>query len=178
MGRKVALLRAINVGGRKLPMAELRGLCAELGWSDVQTYIQSGNLIFDAPGDTDALEATLERSIERRFGLGVPVIIRTAEHWSHLPTANPFPDEARDAPNRLLMLLSKRPPAEDAAEALEQRAAAGEKARRAGDAVWIYFPDGSGTSKLSPTVIDRLIGSPSTSRNYRTVVKLKEMLEA
>ena len=60
MGRMVALLRAVNVGGRKLPMAELRALCAGLGWSDVATYIQSGNLVFTAPGKPDAIEAALE----------------------------------------------------------------------------------------------------------------------
>ena len=60
MGRMVALLRAVNVGGRKLPMAELRALCAELGWEDVATYIQSGNVVFTADGKPAALEAALE----------------------------------------------------------------------------------------------------------------------
>jgi uncharacterized protein (DUF1697 family) len=64
MGRMVALLRAVNVGGRKLPMAELRALCAGLGWSDVATYIQSGNLVFAAPGKAEAIETKLERAIE------------------------------------------------------------------------------------------------------------------
>ena len=56
MGRMVALLRAVNVGGRKLPMAELRALCAELGWDDVATYIQSGNIVFTAKGKAEAIE--------------------------------------------------------------------------------------------------------------------------
>ena len=62
--------------------------------------------------------------------------------------------------------------------AADVEAAAGEKAKRAGDALWIYYPEGSGTSKLTPSTIDKAIGSPATSRNYRTVVKLKEMLES
>jgi len=178
MGQKVALLRAINVGGRMLPMATLRELCGGLGWQNVRTYIASGNVLFEADGANEANEAALEAAIAGRFPFKVPVVVRTAKQWADYPGSNPFLDEARDAPNRLLMLLSKQPPADGAAQAIEQRGAAGEKARRAGDALWIYFPDGSGTSKLTPTAIDKAIGSPATSRNYRTVVKLKEMLES
>jgi len=177
MGQKVALLRAINVGGRMLPMAALRELCAGLGWRNVRTYIASGNVLFEAGGTNEANEAALEAAIAERFPFQVPVVVRTAEQWAGYPGSNPFIDEARDAPNRLLMLLSKQPPNDGAAQAVEQRARAGERARRVGDALWIFFPDGSGTSKLSPTAIDKAIGSPATSRNYRTVVKLKEMLE-
>ena len=178
MGQKVALLRAINVGGRMLPMADLRAICADLGWRNVRTYIASGNVLFDAEGSTAANEAALETAIAARFPFEVPVVVRTAKQWSAFPASNPFPEAARDAPNRLLMLLSKRPPAAGAEDAIAARAAAGEQVRRAGDALWIYFPEGSGTSKLTPTAIDKAIGSPSTSRNYRTVVRLKEMLES
>src|SRR6185436_6084771 len=142
MGRRVALLRAVNVGGRKLPMAELRALCAGLGWADVGTYIQSGNLLFTADGADAAVEEALEKAIAERFGLDVPVVVRTAAQWAKLPAANPFPAAAKDEPNRLMLLLSKRPPAEDAAEIIQARAAHGEKVRRAGDAIWIHFPNG------------------------------------
>ena len=178
MGRKIALLRAINVGGRMLPMAELRAICADLGWRNVRTYIASGNVLFDAEGSAAANEAALEAAIAARFPFKVPVVVRTATQWAAYPGSNPFPDAARDAPNRLLMLLSKRPPAAAAEDAIAARAAAGERVRRAGEALWIHFPEGSGTSKLTPSAIDKAIGSPSTSRNYRTVVKLKEMLES
>ena len=66
---RFALLRAVNVGGRKLPMAELRALCGELGWEDVETYIQSGNLVFDAEAGRPTLEAALEEAIKDRFGM-------------------------------------------------------------------------------------------------------------
>ena len=72
MARLIALLRAVNVGGRKLPMAELRALCAELGWKDAETYIQSGNLVFTASGRPAALEEKLEKAIEERFGFQRP----------------------------------------------------------------------------------------------------------
>ncbi len=177
MGRMVALLRAVNVGGRKLPMAELRALCAGLGWSDVATYIQSGNLVFSAPGKPEAIEAKLEQAIEKHFGLDVPVIVRSKAEWAHYPKTNPFPKAAKDEPARLHLLLSKRPPASGAAEAIQARARAGEQVRQAGGALWFHYPSGAGTSKLTPSLIDRAIGSPGTARNYNTVLKLLEMLE-
>ena len=176
MGRMIGLLRAVNVGGRKLPMAELRTLCAGLGWADVVTYIQSGNVVFTADCAPGEAEVALEDAIREAFGFDVPTVVRTAEQWRDYAPANPFPEAARDTPNYLLMLLSKRPPAPGAAEAIQARAAAGELVRQAGDALWIHFPAGSGTSKLTPSSIDKAIGSPATSRNYRTVVKLQEML--
>ena len=178
MGRMVALLRAVNVGGRKLPMAELRELCGELGWGDVATYIQSGNVVFTASGKADSIEERLEKAIEGRFGLDVPVIARTAAQWAQYPPGNPFPWAAKDEPNRLMLLLSKAPPARGAEEAIQARAVAGEQVKRAGDALWFHYPEGAGTSKLTPSLIDRAVGSPGTARNYRTVIRLKEMLEA
>jgi len=175
MGRMVALLRAVNVGGRKLPMAELRDLCGELGWTDVATYIQSGNVVFTAAGKPAEIEQQLEQAIAKRFGFDVPVIVRTAGQWAHYPAGNPFPKAAKDEPNRLMLLLSKRPPEKSAVDAIQARATAGEAVKRAGDALWIHFPEGAGTSKLTPVLIDRAIGSPATSRNYRTVTSLQEM---
>lgn len=176
MGRMVALLRAVNVGGRKLPMAELRKLCEEIGWEDVATYIQSGNVVFAAAGKAEAIERRLEEAIAERFGLDVPVMVRTAAEWAKLAASNPFAKAAREEPNRLQLLVSKRPPDEEAAERLLARAQAGEQVKAAGGALWFHFPDGVGTSKLTPSLIDKACGSPSTSRNYRTVLKLQEML--
>ena len=176
MGRKLALLRAVNVGGRKVPMAQLRDLCAGLGWQDVATYIQSGNLLFEAPGTDSALEKTLERAIEVEFGLDVPVIVRSAAEWAKLAASYPFEKTARDAPNRLQLLVSKKPLATDAAEKLRARAQAGEEVEAVAGGLWVHFPEGVARSKLTPSLIDKACGSPATARNYRTVVKLEEML--
>ena len=178
MGRMVALLRAVNVGGRKLPMAELRALCAELGWEEVATYIQSGNVVFTAAGKPAAIETRLETAIAERFGLEVPAIVRSAAEWARYPAGNPFIKAAKDEPNRLMLLLSKNPPAKGAEDIIQARAVAGERVKRAGDALWFHYPEGAGTSKLTPSLIDRAIGSPGTARNYNTVMKLREMLEA
>ena len=178
MARLIALLRAVNVGGRKLPMAELRALCGELGWADVETYIQSGNVVFTAPGTGEEIERALEAAIKARFGMDVPVMARTASQWAGYVAANPFPKAARDEPHRLQLLVSKQAPEGDAADRLMERAQGGESVKAAGGALWFHFPEGVGASKLVPTLIDRIAGSPSTSRNWRTVLKLLEMIEA
>ena len=174
----VALLRAVNVGGRKLPMAELRALCGDLGWADVVTYVQSGNIVFSSADKPVRLETMLEEALTRRFGFEAPAIVRTARQWSSHAAANPFPEEARDSPNRLLLYLSKRSPKDDAEAVIQARAADGERVKRSGDALWIHYPSGSGRSKLTPSLIDKAIGSPATSRNHRTVMKLEELLSA
>jgi uncharacterized protein (DUF1697 family) len=178
VGRRLALLRAVNVGGRKLPMAALRELCSGLGWQDVATYIQSGNVLFEASGKDAALEQALEAAIVAKFGLDVPVVIRTASEWAKLAASNPFEKTAREAPNRLQLLVAKRPPARDAAETLMARAQDGEQVVAVAGGLWFHFREGIARSKLTPKLIDKACGSPATGRNYRTVVKLKEMLEA
>ncbi len=176
MGKRIALLRGINVGGgNKVPMAELRALCGTLGWGSVETYIQSGNVVFEAEGEGH--EAALENAVAERFGLSIPVAVRAADQWSAYIASNPFPNAAESEPNRLLLTLSKAPLAPDAVAALRKRASFGERVAEAAGALWIHYPDGAGRSKLMPGLIDRLAGSPCTSRNWRTAVKIGEMLE-
>lgn len=179
MNRFVALLRGINVSGRnRVPMADLRPLCETLGWSAVRTYIQSGNVVFEAKGEGASLEAALETAIQTRFGLAIPVIVRSAKQWPAYVSGNPFPQAAEAEPNRLMLCLSKVKPAGDCADMLQARAKDGEQVRLVGDAIYIHFPDGAGSSKLSPSLIDRLVGSPVTARNWRTMLTLQEMLAA
>ena len=174
--RYVALLRAVNVGGAKLPMAQLREICAGLGWREVETYIQSGNVVFESEASAPELEAELERAVERHFGLIRPVMVRTTQQWSGYAAGSPFPAQERDQAKHLLLGIAKQPLAAGAAEALQERGAAGEEVRQSADALWFWFPQGSGVSKLTPAAIDKAAGSPVTTRNWRTVQKLAEML--
>jgi len=172
----VALLRGINVGGtRKVPMAKLRSVVESQRCSDVKTYIQSGNVVFASGGSTAELEIDLETAIERTFGLAVPVLVRKASVWRRLLATNPFPEEARDEPGKLLLALSKRPPNRGAESALQRFATQGERIERRGDALWIHYASGIARSKLTPAVLDREAGSPVTARNWRTVLALDEM---
>jgi uncharacterized protein (DUF1697 family) len=173
----IALLRGINVGGRsKVPMAELRTLCEKLGWDEVRTYIQSGNVVFDASGKAPALEAALEKALSAHFGFAPAVVVRSAAQLEALTDANPFPEAGEAEPNRLLVGLSKSKPKAGAAEAIQAKAAAGEKVSEAGGAIWFHYPEGVGRSKLTPALIDRAVGSPLTARNWRTILRLREML--
>jgi uncharacterized protein (DUF1697 family) len=175
MARLIALLRAVNVGGRKLPMAELRALCVELGWTEVETFIQSGNVVFGAAGQGDALEAELEEAIARRFGFHSDVMVRSAASWASILAANPFAQASEAEPSRVLVGVSQGKLESGAAEAVAAKAVAGERVEQAGGALWFHYPAGVGTSRITPALIDRAAGSPVTARNWRTMLKLGEM---
>jgi uncharacterized protein (DUF1697 family) len=180
MSTFVALLRGINVGSaRKLPMAELRALCAKRGLDRAETYIQSGNLVVDADSDADRLRTVLEKAIKAQFGFSVDVVVRGARAWEEYIDLNPFADEATVLPNKLHLYLSRGRIRAGAAKMLEQRSQSGERIRTAGAALWIdYGANGVAGSKLSPTVIDKACGSPTTGRNWNTVLKIRDMIKA
>jgi uncharacterized protein (DUF1697 family) len=173
----IALLRGINVGGhKKIEMAALRALAGELGYADVQSYIQSGNLIFTSPDPAAAVEVALEQAIADRFGFSVDVLVRAAADWPALLRHNPFLAACAAEPQLVMMALAKRPPQPGAVAALRERATQGERIEAAGEALWIHYAGGGvARSKLSPAVIDRLVGSPVTARNWRSVLKLAEL---
>lgn len=175
--RMVALLRGINVGGKRIvPMAELRAVAEKCGLANVATYIQSGNLVFDTSLAPAAVEDALERAIEKRFGFAVEVIVRTADAWKKYVTAGAFPDAEKTRPQFLHLALPKAKPQAGAAVALAERAAAGERVVVLGDALFIDFVAGVGKSKLTPAVLDRAVGSTVTARNWKTVLELHAML--
>src|SRR3546814_16543067 len=95
--------------------------------------------------------------------------------WPALMAANPFPEETQREPNRVLALLSKSPPPADAADRLMERAQAGARVKASGSALWFHVPDGAGASKLTSTFIDKVCGSPGTTRNLSTLDKLAAM---
>ncbi|HEX5756917.1 MAG TPA: DUF1697 domain-containing protein [Arenimonas sp.] len=176
--KHIALLRGINVGGNnKIPMSGLCAMAESLGWRDVRHYIQSGNLVFAATGTRTELESALEAGIRAHFGLTIPVLVRSASDWRALAAANPMAELSAADPARVMLCLSKQPPANDAGTALKARAINGERVTLQGGALWIHYPNGAGTSKLSPSLMDRLTGSPVTARNWRTVEALLAMLE-
>jgi uncharacterized protein (DUF1697 family) len=175
----VALLRAVNVGGRKVEMARLRAVCEKAGFGDVRTYIASGNLVLSAAGPASAVAKKLEAAVAAAFGIEVPVVVRTAKEWqAYLKVPGAFAQAAEEKPNGLLVGLSTKPPSRDAATALAPRAVNGERVGLHGDALWIHFPDGIARSKLTPAAIDKAMGSPTTARNLNTVRKLAEMAGA
>ena len=177
MTRYVALLRGINVGStRKLPMAELRAICADEGFTGVATYIQSGNVVLSADLPAAAVADRIKQRIAEVFSLNIPVIVRTAEQWMRYATGSPFPDAQAERPKLLHLCLSVAPLAAGTAEALSARASVKERIAVDGDALWIDFGESIGNSKLTPTMLDKTAGSPVTARNWNTVQALAEML--
>lgn len=175
--RMVALLRGINVGGkRKIPMAELRELAAACQLSEVSTYIQSGNLVFDASLSPEPVAQALEAAIAQRFGFSVEVIVRTAAQWRQIVAACPYPEAAVARPNLLHLGLSRHPPHPEAAELLAPTCAPDEAVALVGDALWLDYAGGVGRSKLTAAKLDKAVGSTVTARNYKTLLQLDALL--
>lgn len=173
MIKHVALLRGINVGGhRRVPMQDLRSIVANAGYRDGQTYLASGNVVFASNQTPDLIETTLEHAIEQRFGFAVDVVVRSAAQWTDYVNSNPFQAEGEREPNLLMLCVGKQPATEDHAAWLRHRAGANDRVALRGDALWLYFGDGSGRSKMG-------IGPATgvwTTRNWRSVRNIAQML--
>ncbi len=166
----VALLRAINVGGRNsFAMAALRTVCAELGATHVATYIQSGNVVFKHPQRTIAkLTTQLAAAIAATAGFEVPVVLRTAAEWSFAIANNPFiTDDVHCS------FLPAVPPSTALAK-IAPATFAPSRFSLVGREVYLSLPDGIGNSKLAGALARAL--PTATTRNWRTVVTLGEML--
>ena len=169
----IALLRAVNVGGRKLLMAELRDWAEALGFQDVRTLLQSGNLLFRSPAAADAkLEAMLEAEAIKTFGIAIDFVVRTAAEWEAAIAANPFPDAAKKDPAHLLIMPLRGAPTAVALTALRAAIQGREVVEARGRELYLVYPDGVGPSKLTITVIERKLGLRGTARNWNTTLKL------
>jgi uncharacterized protein (DUF1697 family) len=173
----VCLLRGINVGrSPRIAMSDLRALCEKLGWRDVRTYIQSGNIVLRSAREPRQLEADLEAAVPGRFGVSPAVIVRGAEEWAEYAATNPFVEEARVNPNLVMLAVSKTSLAETVLTQLEPRVGS-EVLARVGDVLWIHYAGGSGKSRLTPGTLDKAAGSPVTTRNWRTVLSLRDLAQ-
>ncbi len=162
----IALLRAVNVGGTgKLPMADLRALCEKAGFTDVRTYIASGNVVFTSKLTATKALVTLEAALSKRLDRAAQVLIRTADELEAVIAANPFPDAE---PNQLIVVFLSR---EEPVSALEGWKIPGrERLKLVGRELFIHYPDGIGESKLKAPFADQ-----GTGRNLNTVRALLAM---
>jgi uncharacterized protein (DUF1697 family) len=176
MRRVVGLLRAVNVGGRKVEMAALRGVAEAAGFDQPQTLLASGNLVFGTRLAPAEAARRLEAEIETAFGLFSDVMVRDLAELKAVAAANPFTRQAEEAPNRLAaMFLSGEPQA--GLETLESACVFGEEVRAGPGCLYIWSPQGMGQSKLSNQVIERRLKVRGTARNWNTVGKLIAALE-
>ena len=177
-GLFVALLRGINVGGKnKLPMPDLVALFAEAGCIAVQTYIQSGNIIFQASPEIAAgLPSQISASIAERFGLRVPVVLRTAEQLAETFRTNPFLAQGMPEEAQHIMFLADLPLPEHVAGLDTSRSSPDAFVVQSRD-IYLYLPNGVADTKLTNAYFDAKLATVSTSRNWKTVTKLVELIE-
>ena len=175
----VALLRAINLGPKnKLPMPDLSRMFAEAGCRDVETYIQSANVVFSATPDVSArLPELIAAQIEKRFRYQVPVILRTAEQVRNVVRNNPFLKDGAPEETLHVMFLAD-PPALNRIRALDPDRSPPDAFAVMGQEVYLRLPNGVARSKLTNAYFDSKLGTIATARNWRTVTALLQLAEA
>lgn len=169
---RILFLRAVNVGGAKLPMAELRRLLGELGATKVNTYIQSGNVVCEPPGDPTDFDRDLEAAIESEFGFFREVMSRSPAQVQAARNNHPF--DIVEPSRSFISFLSEAPTPEAIARAQEFKT---------GHDLWevigrewhIRYLHGAGKPEMKTPSIGRALGVPGTARNINTVVKMIEL---
>jgi uncharacterized protein (DUF1697 family) len=173
----VALLRGINLGGhKKIKMDELRASLSAMGFAEVKTYIQSGNVVFKAAKISDkALSSKIEATILSKFGHSISVIIRTAEEIEQVIANNPFLEQPDIDPTKLHVMFLREPPAQSALKQLETFVLKPDQFRSQGKELYFCLPNGIAESAVMKKPIDRTLGVPTTMRNWRTVNTIQQM---
>ena len=178
MTRYICLLRGVNVGGNNMvSMADLRALLARAGFTDVQTLLQSGNVVFSGPPKAPStLELQIERELQKRLKLSVDIHVRTPGEWRAVIAANPFPAEARNDPAHLLLTCFKTPLDASRVKAAQEAITGPERLHASGRHLYMTFPNGMGNSKAA-VMVGKTLGA-GTARNWNTVLKLDSMVSS
>lgn len=174
----VALFSGINVGGNRIvKMAELRSFFEDLGFTKVQSYVQSGNVVFRvAEGDPDTLAKRIEDAFEKKWGFRSRIMVRDADWLKRRVAENPYPEVA-DEPKKLHLYVLEREPTGEEEKRLAEKCTGPEHFTVKGDAFYLKAPNGLGHSEFA-SLIPRTLKVPGTARNWRTVLALLEMAKA
>jgi uncharacterized protein (DUF1697 family) len=179
----VALLAAVNVGKRKVPMADLRDLLTGLGYRNARTYLASGNAVFDVPddaedaGDHAAIAARISAALADRFGFDVPCLVRTGAYLDAVIKACPFPADTLEGKQLHAVFYSADVTADRYAD-IDRAAFLPEEFRLGEQVMYLYAPNGLGRSELAAALAKpagRLKGIQATGRNWNSVKALAEM---
>jgi uncharacterized protein (DUF1697 family) len=179
MTTHIALLRAVNVSGRKpIPMAELRDLLTEIGFIAVRSLLQTGNLVFrsDVRKRID-LERLLQEEAAERLDLHTDFFVRTAAEWKAIVSNNPFREEATRDPAHLVVMFLKHAPSAKDVEALQTAITGPETVSVGGGQAYIVYPAGIGRSRLTNIFLEKRFRTRSTARNWNTILKLAALAE-
>lgn len=176
MPKFIGLVRGINVGGNNpLKMSDLKAICESAGFTNVQTYVNSGNVIFDARSPSN-LAKKIEDGIRRSAGLDVRVVVRTPGELRATIAANPFPIGPTREPKRMMItFLSDTPAATGRATFLAACEGFPEEVHLEGRELYIYYGAGIARSKLANMPLEKKLGVTGTARNWNTVTKLLEL---
>lgn len=176
----ISMLRGVNVGGHnKIKMDALRALCESLKLRDPRTYVQSGNVIFRTEQrDLGRLAKRLQNEIERSFGFRPDVIFRTTTELRQVITKSPFATRRGIEPSKLLVIFLANDPGQEAKDQVLRIKTDLEELRIDGREIYIYYPNGMARPKLSWAVIEKILKTRGTGRNWNSVTKLLEMAEA
>jgi uncharacterized protein (DUF1697 family) len=176
--RQVLLLRGVNLGPRnRVPMVELRTALEDAGFEDVKTYLQSGNLVVSSKTKLEQSARKIERLIDERFGLEIAVVGRTGAQLSRVVTRNPLGDVATD-PKRYQVSFLAGPLPAASKQKLEEARVESEQLVIHGREIYAWHPAGVARSKLWAALAGRGLGVTATARNWTTVTKLLELVEA
>lgn len=171
MARQIVLLRGINIGSRKrVAMPKLREILEDAGYRDVQTYVQSGNVVLSTSKSAKQTARAVEKLVKQHFRLDVPVVVRTKGELAAVVKANPLGDVADD-PKRYQVTFFEAKPETKLVRKLDEVCAPGEKIAHTGREIYAWHPAGVARSK----VWNELARSGGTSRNWTTVTKLLEL---
>lgn len=173
--RLAVLLRAINVGGRKLTSAEFKAALAHLGYGEGKTVGAAGSAVVATDAAPGAVETALEAELENRLGFVSEVFARPHAALADILAANPFPQMAKDDPSHLLVLFLKSGPGAAEVAALRGKIVGREQVEAGPNCLYIAYPDGIGRSKLTTAVIARALKQPGTGRNWNTVAALAKL---
>jgi uncharacterized protein (DUF1697 family) len=169
----VALLRGINVGKhRRVSMAGVKDAFTAAGAEEVETYLQSGNVLFETRISAAKMRPAVEKELERRLGHDISVIVRTGADLAKLVAKNPFPKES-DA-KKLHVAFLESAPRRGRIRLVDKERVAPDEFRVAGRAVYLHYPNGYGRSKLTNDYLEKQLAVHSTMRNWRTVSALAE----
>ena len=171
----ISLLRAVNVGQNLLKMDRLREVCTDLGFKKVVTYLQSGNVVFEAEGPSSDCTNSIERKLAGETRLPVTVIVRTPVELERIIRGNPFLKEKGIDPARLHVTFLAGGAAKDGLARLSAIKAGADRFHLSGHEVYLHCPNGYGTSKLSNSAVEKALSLRATTRNWNTVNKLYEM---
>jgi uncharacterized protein (DUF1697 family) len=171
-----ALLRGVNVSGKNmLPMKELARMFSDAGCANVRTYIQSGNVVFEAPPGAPGIAEAIQTKIEKRYGYRVPVILRTSAQLLKTIRDNPFLKAGAHEKTLYVYFLAHTPDA-GAIAALDPARSTPDAFQVRGQEIYLHLPNGMGRSKLTNAYFDSKLSTICTARNWATVLKLAAMM--